>query len=81
MGLLNILSPITNLFGGGEKPAPVQTPAAVEPAQKTPSEIAAEEDQKKKAALIAMNASGSNNGQTTVGGGNADVTRRVLLGL
>jgi hypothetical protein len=66
-------------MGGSEKP--VQTPQSVQPADtKSAAEVAAENDKKRQAALIASNA-GNSNGQTTVGGGNADVTRKVLLGL
>lgn len=88
MGLLNILSPISNLFGGNDS-KPVATPASVTPAaaagapaaeeQKTPAQIAEAEDQKKKNALLAVNAGGAQG--TTVGGGNANVTRKILLGL
>jgi len=80
MGIVNSL--LGGLMGdmGGNKMS-VQTPATVQPVEKTASEIAAEEEQKKKAALVALNASGGGNQQTTVGGGNADVTRRALLGL
>lgn len=78
MGILNIL---TGGLMGGEMPKPIQVPQSVQPAaeEKTTSQVQAEEDAKKKAQLIAANASG---GQTsTVGGGNADVTRKILLGL
>lgn len=75
---------ISNLVGGllgGQEVAPVQVPQYVDPAdKKTATQIAAEEEAKKKAALIAANA-GSGAPAVTVGGGSADVTRKVLLGL
>lgn len=82
MGFMNILSPISNLFGGGED-KPVETPPSVTPAAdtKTAVDTQAEADKKKKAALLAVNAGGAQGGTTTVGGGNADVTRKLLLGL
>lgn len=71
---------------GGQEPKPMAIPEAVKPVEaapadqaKSPSEVAAEEEAKKKAALIALNAGGGQG--STVGGGNADVTRKVLLGL
>lgn len=63
------------------KPQPVQQPV-VRPATtsaKTASEIAAEEDKRKKQAAIVANA--GPNRRTTVGGGNADITSKTLLGL
>ena len=72
---------VGGIFGGAEKPkalpAPKQEP--VEP-QKSPAETAAEDEQKQKAALIALN-QGSTQPQGQLGGGDANVTRKVLLGL
>lgn len=77
---MGITSLFSGLFGGAQ-PQPVQVPQYVQSStdEKTPAQIAAEEDAKKKAALIALNAGGAPS--TTVGGGNADVTRKILLGL
>lgn len=77
MGILNVLT------GGLGDSKPVEIPKSVTPAvaEKTPEEIAAAEDAKKKAALVAANAGATAPQQTTVGGGNADVTRKILLGL
>lgn len=75
---------LANLFGGllfgGEQPKQVAIPETVkDPDYKSPAQIAAEEDAKKKAALLASNAGGAQ--ATTFGGGNADVTQKMLLGL
>ena len=71
---------------GGQESKPIAVPEAVKPADpvapadtKSAADIAAEEEAKKKAALVALNAGGAQG--TTVGGGNADVTRKILLGL
>ena len=83
MGFMDILSGgLLGAFLGGDEPKPVQTPNSVKPAAetKTPSQVAEENDAKRKAALLASNAGGAAKA-TTVGGGNADVTRKALLGL
>lgn len=84
MGLLDIITggAVSGLFGGAEKPKAIETPPEVKPVTeaKTTTETAAEAEAKRKAALLATNAGGGNTA-TTIGGGNADVTRKNLLGL
>lgn len=80
---LKVFSPIAAIAGGGsDKKAPTPAAQAAEATQpqKTESELAADQEKAKKAALIAGNA-GSGTPKPTVGGGNPDVTRKVLLGL
>lgn len=81
--VIKAVSPLAMLTGFGEDKPKTQTPVAVQKQAasdtKTATELAQEEEAKKKAQLIALNAGGSQGG--TLGGGEANVTRKNLLGL
>lgn len=61
------------------KPQPVAQ-AAPQASGESEADIAAKETKKKNAAILALNA-GKNNGASTIGGSNASVTSKTLLGL
>jgi hypothetical protein len=78
MGFIN--KTVGSLFGGGQTKTVVQQAPKTEPQGKSAEEIAADDEAKKRAALIAANAGGQQPKQP-LATGNANVTRKVLLGL
>lgn len=71
--------------GGAPKPQTFKAPAATPAADKGPSaaDIAAQQEEEKRKRLVALNASGGAGQLTPAGGvaGQANTTRKMLLGL
>lgn len=83
MGIGRILTGILGFDGSSNISTPAQsaqTRTATDTQTKSAEDIAAEKEQKRKSSIVAINA-GAAIPKTTVGGGNANVTRRTLLGL